>query len=86
MTALYKRAVEVRWEILPDEEAAAVREADLIIALRPPFNASISNEGRWNYIVVSWPSGKGLTRFELSTQPQGGRVYGCFPHLGRGVS
>jgi hypothetical protein len=28
------------WEVAENEEAAAWREADLIFALRPPFNAN----------------------------------------------
>jgi excinuclease UvrABC nuclease subunit len=52
---LYQQVSEVRWVVLPDEPAAATHEADLIVALRPAFNASHTNEGRWNYIVVEHP-------------------------------
>jgi len=34
---LRDRTHHVRWETLPDEETAAAREADLILALQPPF-------------------------------------------------
>src|SRR4051794_32184506 len=51
--ALYRRIADVRWEELPDEDAAAAREADLIVALQPPYNASIAGEGKWAYIHVT---------------------------------
>jgi GIY-YIG catalytic domain len=89
LDVLYQRVADVRWEEQPDEVAAAVREADVIVALRPVFNASISNEGRWNYIVVE-PRARDadVLRFALTATEtsEGGRAYGCFPHLGRGVS
>ena len=87
LAVLYQRVADVRWEVLPDEEAAATREADVIVALRPPFNASIAGDGRWNYVVVE-PEGDGL-RFDLTGDAvvtTSGRAHGCFPHLGRGVS
>lgn len=84
---LYRRVADVRWETLPDEDAAAAREADLIVALQPPYNASIAGEGRWAYIhVASRPGGR--LRFALSADVDAEdrtRVYGCFPHLGAGV-
>ena len=84
---LYRRVAGVRWETLPDEDAAAAREADLIVALQPPYNASIAGEGRWAYIHVA-PRPAGRVRFALSAAIEaehGERVYGCFPHLGPGV-
>src|SRR6476646_589641 len=48
LDVLYQRVTDVRWEELPDEDAAAAREADVIVALRPTFNAAIAGEGRWN--------------------------------------
>jgi predicted GIY-YIG superfamily endonuclease len=82
---LYERVVDVYWEELPDETTAAAREADLIVSLRPPFNASHVVEGRWNFILVT-EAHRGALRFELTESAQGQGVYGCFPHLGRGVS
>lgn len=83
----YVRVDEVRWVVLPDEDAAAAYEADVIVALCPPFNA-FADEGRWAYVVVE-RSGLDLC-FDVtpSPGPLGGsrRAYGCFPHLGRGVS
>ena len=47
--SLYAHVASVRWELCDDP---AAREADLILALRPVFNASISTDGRWRYVVV----------------------------------
>ena len=66
-------------------------EADVIVALRPRFNAAISLDGRWNFVVVE-PGPHDNTRFRLTCDVDsvvhgvGGRAYGCFPHLGRGVA
>lgn len=83
---LYELAHEVRWEETADggePDRAALREADLIVALRPRFNASHRDEGRWSYVVLTdTPRGR---QFTLSTAPGPGRAFGCFPHLGRGV-
>ena len=89
LAALYACACEVRWEKAPDDAAAAVREADLIVALRPPFNASHRNEGRWAFIVVAPGQRAGTLVLRLAAAPGTGRgvtSYGCFPHLGRGVA
>lgn len=86
--ALYRRVADVRWQELPDEEAAAAREADLIVALQPPYNASIAGEGMWAYIHVSTLPKNDRVRFSLSSELErahAGRAYGCFPHLGAGV-
>jgi predicted GIY-YIG superfamily endonuclease len=84
---LYERVTDVYWEELPDEATAAAREADLIVSLLPPFNASHVSEGRWNFIIVTEIS-PDVLRFELTeaADQRTGRAYGCFPHLGRGVS
>jgi hypothetical protein len=59
----------------------------LIVSLRPPFNASHVAEGRWNFIIVT-ETRRDALRFELTevADHQTRRAYGCFPHLGRGVS
>jgi hypothetical protein len=87
LDTLYGAVREIRWEPLPDEPAAAAREADLIVALRPAFNAAVVGDARWAYVVVeSALSGDGVT-LTVTPQPgRDGRRYGCFPHLGRGVS
>src|SRR5439155_18679146 len=62
---------------------------DLIVALQPPYNASIAGDGKWAYINVSALKGGPRVRFALSKElyaPSAGRrTYGCFPHLGAGV-
>jgi hypothetical protein len=87
LDTLYGAVREIRWEPLPDEPAAAAREADLIVALRPAFNAAVVGDARWAYVVVqSALSGDGVT-LTVTPQPgRDGRRYGCFPHLGGGVS
>ena len=90
----YDEACEVLWEECPTEAAAAAREADLIVALRPPGNAAIVDDGRWTYLVVSTgpgrEAGSGWTSFRITPAPErrdgtrGARIYGCFPHLGKG--
>lgn len=82
----YRLVREVRWEILPDEDSAATREADLIVALQPRFNAFVGT-GRWAYIMVSpVQRRKEFLRFELAQEiSDGARAFGCFPHLGKGV-
>ena len=80
LDAIYPLVDEVAWEVLADDEAAAAREALLILALRPAFNASLADDGRWTYIVLE------SMRLTLTTEPRGGRAYGCFPYLGVGVS
>lgn len=89
----YRLVRRVVWEVAKTEKAAAWREADLIYALRPPFNAdpglrshgALGIEARPPYIVVS-EVGETKLRFELlPAPPPTGQVYGCFPHLGKGV-
>jgi hypothetical protein len=85
LDALYRTVASVRWEELPDERTAAVREADLIAALRPPFNAESAVARRWPYLLVE-PAAHGRLKFRLAHADLGcGRAYGCFPHLGRGL-
>jgi hypothetical protein len=84
---LYRHTTGVRWETATDADAAAAREADVVVALRPRFNAAIGGDGRWNYIVVSDDGSS--TRFTLTRDARRGaarHVYGCFPHLGKGVA
>jgi hypothetical protein len=87
LSRLYATAREVRWEVAADADAAAAREADAIVALRPRFNAAIAGDGQWHYVLVTRQGDS--TRFTLSTTaPRRAhtRVYGCFPHLGKGVA
>ena len=83
----YARVGFVAWEELADDDAACAREADLIVALQPAQNAAIAGTARWTYLVVAHGD-DGDTRFSLASgdPPPAGRVYGCFPHLGKGQS
>ena len=78
----------VRWEACPDEAAAASREADLVVAFRPLLNGALATDGRWVYIAVTTDPTSGTVRFRLidSRDARATRMYGCFPHLGVGVS
>jgi predicted GIY-YIG superfamily endonuclease len=84
---VYPRVAAVHWEEHEDETAAACREADLIVALRPAANAALAGDGRWVYVVVRPVDGDRLS-FTLTDEPSAhdGRVFGCFAHLGRGVA
>lgn len=82
LAELYERVAEVRWRELPDEAAAVAWETDLIAALAPPHNAGPL--GVWNYLVLA-PGVADRLRFTLRLESIGGTVYGCFPHLGKGV-
>lgn len=77
LTGLYERAAEVRWEEHPSEDAAVCREADLLVALQPPYNAS-GSLGGWRWVVV------GGDTFHCVTASASRDRYGCFPHLGPG--
>jgi predicted GIY-YIG superfamily endonuclease len=90
----YDLVRRVVWEEAAGEEAAFWREADLIFALRPPFNTNPglrdADLGRRDppvpYIVVVEVA-TGALRFTLEpVVPPIGRAYGCFPHLGKGVA
>jgi len=89
MHDLYQRVRAIRWHTTADEAAATNREADLIVGLQPPFNASLTGDGRWAFVQVRPTFDDGL-QFELASGAdpgaEGGRAYGCFPHLGVGVS
>jgi predicted GIY-YIG superfamily endonuclease len=78
----------VAWEEHPSEGEAAAREADLIVALRPPLNRSHVDEGRWQYLAVEPGERAGHLRFTLSSErtASAARTYGCFPHLGAGLA
>lgn len=82
----YALVENVRWEVTADEQAAVAREADVIVALRPPCNAC-TDEGRWQFIVTEEAT-HGTVHVHLTTSPTANKTptYGCFPHLGRGVS
>jgi predicted GIY-YIG superfamily endonuclease len=74
----------VHWELCCDDRAALVREADLIVMLKPTFNASHAEQNRDHFLIVN--SGSAPASFELTgTASRPGRVYGTFPHLAKGA-
>lgn len=74
LTGMYERAVECRWEVHPDEPAAVRREADLLVALQPAYNAATS-VGGWSDVAVEG----GRLRCGTDLDRAG---YGVFAHLG----
>lgn len=89
----YDLVRRVVWEVAADEEAAFWREADLIFALRPPFNSNpgprgtdpVGGDPQVPFIVVV-EDATGMLHFTLEpVTPAAGHAYGCFPHLGKGV-
>jgi hypothetical protein len=90
----YDLVRRVVWEVAENEAAAAWREADLIFAFRPPFNTNpglrssdpVGDVARPPFVVVTEGS-EATLRFALEPESAAvGRVYGCFPHLGKGVA
>jgi predicted GIY-YIG superfamily endonuclease len=71
----WTNVVDVRWELVRSEAAALQREADVIVALRPPRNRSIRRDQFFGFVTAG-PKGPELGR--------SGGDYGCFPHLGVG--
>ena len=68
--------VDVRWEHHATETSALAREADLLLALRPPYNKSHIDEF-FTFVRVT-PKGLSLSKHE--------GAYGCFPQLGTGAA
>ena len=90
----YELVRRVVWDVTDNEAAAAWREADLIFALRPPCNADpglrsrdpLGGVARCPFLLVT-ESRDGALRLTLEPDPPtAGAVYGCFPHLGKGVA
>jgi hypothetical protein len=82
-TRIVDNVRDVRWIVCPSDREAHCLEADLIVAFVPPYNASMATE-TYTYIhVVPVDS---AVRFTLELEPSSrtGRVYGGFPHLGKG--
>ncbi len=76
---------EVKWIECADEREAACREADLIMALAPTFNKTMTINDTFVYIAVSSPRA-GKIRFRLMDKGDGAgsKEYGAFPQLGKG--
>jgi hypothetical protein len=74
---------EVRWIECRDEAEALCLEADLVVALSPPFNATMAAD-TYEYVCLERTS-ESRVRFVLTDRPSRKRlVYGGFPHLGKG--
>jgi predicted GIY-YIG superfamily endonuclease len=70
----------VAWEQCASERDAALREADLIVALRPPYNASHTDQPSGPFVQLD------VRTFALVARPaNGGRAYGPFSHLAKGA-
>ena len=86
----YDVVTSVRWEVATDEESAAWREADLIFALEPPFNAETTPKGRSPFSVSRAQGGFVVVGdgaiTVTATRPDDSRAYGFFPHLSKGVA
>lgn len=83
---LGSHAREVRTLVCPSEREAHCREADLITAFAPPYNASMRGE-EWTYIALADVPTRAdpyRVRFALSLDGRASRSYGGFPHLGKG--
>jgi hypothetical protein len=82
--ALLDRIAGVRWEECVEREAF-IREADLIVLLRPPFNAAHTEQDPNLYVRLD-PGPADTITFELArVLPAAGRGYGSFPHLAKGA-
>ena len=79
MARMIERIGDVRWIECADEAGAFRLEADLLVALAPPFNATLDDE----YVFVCLEDPPTL---RLTDTPARGRAYGGFPHLGKGKS
>jgi len=75
------RTAEVRWVECADEAEAVCLEADLIVSLRPRFNASHAADV---YEYVRLETASRSVTFTITDTPSGRGVYGGFPHLGKG--
>lgn len=75
---------EVRWVECADEHEALCLEADLIAGLAPALNAVMVDEAFTHICVEAVP--KDRIRIRLTEDGSNGhaRVYGAFPHLGKG--
>ena len=74
----FRSIVDVRWEETPDERTALVREADLIVLLKPRGNRAHTGQSKQCYVHVDHDAG----RIELVDAVCG---YGTFPHVAKGT-
>jgi len=74
----FRSVVDVRWEEAPDERTALVREADLIVLLKPRGNRAHTGQQKHCYVRVDHDAGC----ISLVEQVCG---YGTFPHVAKGT-
>lgn len=72
--ARWEEVFEVRWEAAASGSAALRREADVLAALRPPWNKAHID----NYFAFVNVRASGLNLASVGE-------HGCFPHLGKGA-
>jgi hypothetical protein len=72
-------AHSVAWEVCTSSADAVLREADLIVALRPPYNASHTDQPSGPYVHLDDAA------CTLRPERSGRRCYGPFPHLAKGA-
>ena len=82
---LHSLVREVRYEPATSSDAAERREADLVVALTPPYNRALVAEGRWTFISVEQLEDERM-RLSLSRASPPDASFGCLQHLGRGVA
>ena len=73
-TPRWEAVEQVRWETSASETAALQREADVLAALRPPWNKA-HVDGYFAFVTVA------AGRVTLVAEGE----YGCSPHLGKGA-
>ncbi len=83
------RVAAVGWQECATEREALLREADLIVALRPPYNAVRAHGPAATFVTLEHDAGTpGAVTFGLvvaAPTPRGEvAVYGSFPHLAKG--
>jgi predicted GIY-YIG superfamily endonuclease len=74
----------VEWEQSPDVASAMIREADLIVMLKPAFNASHAEQAVDLYVEVRGNARGPSLRLDADPAADG-RAYGTFPHLAKGA-
>jgi hypothetical protein len=74
------RVRDVRWADCADEAEALCLEADLVVALSPPYNATMAGD---TYEYISMARDDGGVTVTLGP-PRGRYVYGGFAQLGKG--
>lgn len=72
----FRTVTSVRWEETPDERTAVVREADLIVLVRPRLNRAHKAQSKHCYVRVDDDA------ISLVDAPSG---YGTFPHVAKGT-